>query len=147
MTAILGLNLNHPDASAALVLDGKVVAAAAEERFGRRIKHDPSFPQNAIRAVLSMGGISAKELDFIAVARDPSQNRAAQVSYVLRNPISGGMAAMEHMRRARVDLSISDMVAEAGGQAPDAVKAKLVNVEHHLSHIARDDARHSPASP
>ncbi|WP_454646409.1 carbamoyltransferase family protein [Bradyrhizobium liaoningense] len=136
MTAILGLNLNHPDASAALVLDGKVVAAAAEERFGPRIKHDPSFPQNAIRTVLSMGGISAKELDFIAVARDPSQNRAAQVSYVLRNPISGGMAAMEHMRRARVDLSISDMVAEASGQAPDVVKAKLVNVEHHLSHIA-----------
>src|SRR3569623_76999 len=125
MTAILGLNLNHPD-----------VSAAAEERFGQRIKHDPSFPQHAIQMVLAAGGISSKDLDYVAVARDPSQNRSAQVSYVLRNPISGGMAAMEHMRRARVDLSISDMVAEATGQAPDAIKAKMVNVEHHLSHIA-----------
>ncbi len=136
MTAILGLNLNHPDASAALILDGKVVAAAAEERFGQRIKHDSAFPQHAIQAVLATGGISSKDLDYISIARDASQNRAAQVSYVLRNPISGGMAAMEHIRRSRGDLSISDMVAEATGQAPDAVKAQIVNVEHHLSHIA-----------
>jgi carbamoyltransferase len=136
MTAILGLNLNHPDASAALILDGKVVAAAAEERFGQRIKHDPAFPQHAIQTVLSIGGISSRDLDYIAVARDPSQNRAAQVAYVLRNPITGGMAALEHLRRAKLDLGISDMVAEACGQAPDMVKAKVVNVEHHLSHIA-----------
>ena len=136
MTAILGLNLNHPDASAALIIDGKVVAASAEERFGKRIKHDPSFPQQAIRSVLAMGGISSKDLDFISVARDPSQNRAAQVSYVLRNPLTGGKAALEHIRRAQGELSISEQVAEAAGQAPEMVKAKVVNVEHHLSHIA-----------
>src|SRR6478735_5316290 len=124
MTAILGLNLNHPDASAALIIDGKVVAASAEERFGKRIKHDPSFPQQAIQSVLAMGGISSKDLDFIAVARDPSQNRAAQVSYVLRNPLSGGKAALEHIRRAKDELSISEQIAEASGQAPDMVKAK-----------------------
>lgn len=136
MTAILGLNLNHPDASAALIIDGKVVAASAEERFGKRIKHDPSFPQQAIQSVLAMGGISSKDLDFIAVARDPSQNRAAQISYVLGHPLTGGRAALEHIRRAKDELSISEQVAEACGQAPDMVKAKVVNVEHHLSHIA-----------
>ncbi|HEV2156691.1 carbamoyltransferase [Bradyrhizobium sp.] len=136
MTAILGLNLNHPDASAALIIDGKVVAASAEERFGKRIKHDPSFPQQAIRSVLAMGGISSKDLDFISVARDPSQNRAAQVSYVLRNPLTGGKAALEHIRRAQGEQSISEQVAEAAGQAPEMIKAKVVNVEHHLSHIA-----------
>lgn len=136
MTAILGLNLNHPDASAALILDGKVVAAVAEERFGQRIKHDPSFPEHAIRAVLATGGVTAKELDHIAVARDTSQNRLAKIAYVLRNPITGGMAALEHMRRAEVDLQIGDKVALASGLAPDSVKANLVNVEHHLAHIA-----------
>lgn len=136
MTAILGLNLNHPDASATLILDGKVVAAVAEERFGQRIKHDPSFPQHAIRWVLSAGGISPKELDFIAVARDASQNRAAKISYVLRHPFTGGMAGLEHLRRARSDLGIGEQVALACGQAPDSFKARVVNVEHHLAHIA-----------
>ena len=136
MTAILGLNLNHPDASAALILDGKVVAAVAEERFGQRIKHDPSFPQHAIRSVLSIGGISARELDFVAVARDASRNRAAKISYVLRHPFGGGKAALEHMHRANVDLGIGEQVALACGQSPDSIKAQLVNVEHHLSHIA-----------
>jgi len=137
MTAILGLNVNHPDASAALILDGKVVAAVAEERFGNRIKHDPSFPQHAIRSVLSIGGISAKELDYIAIPRDTTQNRAAKIAYVLRHPFTGGQAALEHLRRAAtVDLSAAAQVAEACGQAPAAVKAQVVNVEHHLSHIA-----------
>ena len=136
MTAVLGINLNHADSSAALILDGKVVAAVAEERFGERIKHDPSFPQQAIRSVLSIGGISARELDFIAVPRDATQSRSARVSYVLSHPFSGGMAALEHMRRAKVDLGISEQVALACEQPPDQVKAKIVNVEHHLSHIA-----------
>ncbi|CAL76052.1 putative Carbamoyltransferase family protein [Bradyrhizobium sp. ORS 278] len=136
MSAILGLNINHPDASAALILDGRVVAAVMEERFGQRIKHDPSFPEHAIRSVLAIGGISAAELDYIAVARDTSQNRAAKISYVLQNPISGGMAAFEHFRRARSDLGVEAQVALACGLAPDALKARLVNVEHHLSHIA-----------
>ena len=136
MTAILGINLNHPDASAALILDGKVVAAVAEERFGKRIKHDPSFPEHAIRWVLAAGGILPKELDFIAVARDPSQSRGARISYVLRHPFTGGMAAWEHLRRARTDLGIGEQVAIACTQAPDSLKARVVNVEHHLAHIA-----------
>lgn len=136
MTAILGLNINHPDASAALILDGKVVAAVAEERFGRRIKHDPGFPENAIRSVLSIGGISHAELDFIAIARDTAQNRSAKLSYVLRHPFTGGMAGLEHLRRARSDLGIGEQVALACGQAPETSKARIINVEHHLSHIA-----------
>jgi len=136
MTAILGINLNHPDASAALILDGKVVAAVAEERFGARIKHDPSFPQHAIGAVLSIGGISSSDLDFIAVARDTAQSRAAKISYVLRHPYTGAKAGLEHLRRARSDLGIGAQVALACGRVPDATKAQIVNVEHHLSHIA-----------
>ena len=128
MTAILGINLNHPDASATLVLDGKVVAAVTEERFGQRIKHDPSFPQQAIRWVLEAGGISPKELDFIAVARDGSQNRAAKVAYVMRHPFSGCSAAWDHFRRARSDISIGEQIAVACDQAPDSIKARVVNV-------------------
>lgn len=136
MTAILGLNFHHADSSAALIVDGKLVAAAAEERFGRRIKHDPAFPVNAIRYVLAAGGILPKDLRYIAVPRDTRRNRAAKIAYVLRNPISGSRAALEHMRRASTDVSTASRVAAACGVGPDVLKAAVVNVEHHLAHIA-----------
>lgn len=136
MTAILGLNLHHADSSAALVLDGKLVAAVAEERFGKRIKHDSAFPEYAVRSVLAAGGITAREIDYVAVPRDTGQSRAARIRYVLGHPLSGGRAALEHWRRARHEDDILERVALACGEAPDAVAAQLVHVEHHLAHIA-----------
>ena len=138
MTAVLGLNLNHPDASAALILDGKVVAAVAEERFGKRIKHDPSFPQQAIRSVLSIGGISAKELDFIAVPRDTTPESRRQD--LLRAAQSSRAAAWRRLG-AYASGTIGRQRRRAGRALPASrrriqVKAAVVNVEHHLSHIA-----------
>ena len=52
MTVILGINFLHADSSACLFVDGQLTMAVAEERLGRRVKHDPSFPGAAIRAVL-----------------------------------------------------------------------------------------------
>ena len=136
MTAILGLNFHHADSSAALVLDGKLVAAVAEERFGRRIKHDSAFPEHAIRAVLAMGSITARDLDYVAVPRDTSESRAARIRYVLGHPFTGGRAALEHWRRGKREEGLLGRVALACGEAPDIVGAKLVHVEHHVAHIA-----------
>ena len=47
MTAILGISAFYHDSAAALVVDGRIVAAAQEERFSR-VKHDPAFPSRAI---------------------------------------------------------------------------------------------------
>ena len=55
MTAILGISAFYHDSAAALIVDGKIVAAAQEERFTRK-KHDPSYPVNAIEYVLTAGG-------------------------------------------------------------------------------------------
>ena len=68
---ILGINAYHGDASAALVIDGQLVAAAEEERFNR-IKHAAGFPANAIRACLKIAGLEAKDIEHVAVARDPA---------------------------------------------------------------------------
>ena len=67
MSLILGLNAYHADAAAALVQDGRVVAAAEEERFNR-IKHSAGFPIEAIRYCLKQGGVDVRKLDGIAVA-------------------------------------------------------------------------------
>ena len=55
MTAILGISAYYHDSAACLVVDGRIVAAAQEERFTRS-KHDPGFPSNAIRYCLAESG-------------------------------------------------------------------------------------------
>ena len=72
---ILGLNAFHGDASACLMIDGKVVAAAEEERF-RRIKHWAGFPSMAIAKCLELGGISGSDISHVAISRDPRANLA-----------------------------------------------------------------------
>ena len=67
---VLGVNAYHGDVSAVLVADGDLVAAVEEERF-RRIKHCAGFPANAIAACLQLAGISGRDIDLIAVSRDP----------------------------------------------------------------------------
>ena len=61
---ILGINAFFHDSSAALVQDGKLVAAAEEERFTRK-KHDLSWPKNAIEYCLKQGNITIEQVDYI----------------------------------------------------------------------------------
>ena len=67
---ILGISAFYHDSAAALIEDGRIVAAAQEERFTRR-KHDPSFPHNAIRSCLEQAGIAAHELDHVVFYDKP----------------------------------------------------------------------------
>ena len=67
---ILGISAYYHDAAACLVVDGKIIAAAQEERF-TRIKHDSSFPNHAISYSLKEAGISAKDLDHIVFYDKP----------------------------------------------------------------------------
>ncbi len=62
---IIGLNLFHADTSACLVVDGKVVAAAEEERFSR-IKHYSGFPLESIKYCLKEGGLELNQIDIIS---------------------------------------------------------------------------------
>jgi len=67
---ILGISGFYHDSAAALVVDGDIIAAAQEERF-TRIKHDSSFPQNAVRACLDIGGITLDDVDYVAFYDKP----------------------------------------------------------------------------
>ena len=67
---ILGVSAFYHDSAAALIIDGKIVAAAQEERFSR-IKHDPAFPCQAIAYCLEEGKLSLSSLDFIAFYDKP----------------------------------------------------------------------------
>ena len=67
---ILGISAFYHDSAACLVRDGKIVAAAQEERFTRK-KHDHEFPRNAIAYCLREGGVSVAEVDYVAFYEKP----------------------------------------------------------------------------
>ena len=68
---VLGINAYHGDAAAALIKDGRIVAAVEEERFNR-VKHCAGFPTQAVRYCLQAAGIGVEEIAHIGVSRDPS---------------------------------------------------------------------------
>ena len=81
---ILGINAYHGDASAALVVDGELVAAVEEERFNR-IKHWAGFPAESIRYCLDVAGITADQLDHVAISFNPRANFCKRLGFVLRH--------------------------------------------------------------
>ena len=110
---ILGFNSFHADSAACLLVDGKLIAAVAEERLGQRVKHDSSFPAHAIRRVLSDSNLTLGDVSYVAIARDSSANLSAKVKYVSKNPIKSAGAVVEHFKRGKKVKSISDQLAES----------------------------------
>src|SRR6184192_2985737 len=107
---ILGINAYHGDASAAIVVDGQLVAAAEEERFNR-IKHAAGFPTLAIRYCLDAAGIKPHEIDHVAIARDPRARLWRKAFYALRMP----HLALERAKVHAKFVGISEGVREALG--------------------------------
>ena len=70
MTSILGISAFYHDSAAALIQDGKIIAAAQEERFSR-VKHDESFPKNAVQYVLDEGKIKLGQIDHVVFFEKP----------------------------------------------------------------------------
>ena len=111
------------DAAAALVIDGAVVAAAAEERFNRT-KHSGAFPIGAIRYCLSEAGISCREVDEIAHCFDYSPYKAA---YAVDD------IAVQRFRQV---FSRDALLALVQRDLPDVPVQRVYQVNHHLSHGA-----------
>lgn len=70
MTAILGISAYYHDSAAALIVDGRVVAAAQQERFSRK-KHDERFPTDAVDYCLKEAGVAAEDIDFVVFYDKP----------------------------------------------------------------------------
>jgi carbamoyltransferase len=134
MTAILGINAYHGDASASLVIDGQLIAAVEEERFNR-IKHWSGFPSESIRWCLEAGGIKAADLDHVGISFDPRANLGKRLGFVLKNRPSFS-AVLDRLKRQGKTLGLEEQFAGAVGLRPDQVKAKFHRIEHHQTHVA-----------
>jgi carbamoyltransferase len=131
---ILGINAYHGGASACLIQDGRLIAAAEEERFNR-IKYWAGFPVKAIQYVLSEAGITPHDLDHIGISRDPKANlmQAALFAFQRRPTLS-----MVRDRLANT-MKVGTLKTEFTKHLklnPADLKAQFHNVEHHRAHMA-----------
>ncbi|MDA2921053.1 carbamoyltransferase, partial [Desulfobacterota bacterium AH_259_B03_O07] len=131
---ILGLNAYHGDSSACLVSDGKLVCAIEEERI-RRIKHWAGLPTEAIKWCLEYSGVDLKDVDYIAVSRNPSAHLHKKVLRVLTKAPRLSFLKSRLQNASRVK-DIRTSIAEAIGINASCIKAKIHNVEHHRAHLA-----------
>lgn len=131
---ILGINAYHGDSSACIYKDGEIIAASEEERF-RRIKHWAGFPSMAIQFCLNEAGITINELDYIAVSRDPRANFLRKIFTALKNRLSlkNMINRAQNLKKAN---SIEAEICKQFHLPPATLKAKIVQVEHHRSHLA-----------
>lgn len=131
---ILGINAYHGDASAALVVDGRLEAAVEEERFNR-IKHWAGFPAESIRYCLGFAGLTIREVDHVAISFDPRANLGRRIGFVLAHRPSIG-AVWNRLKRQRRVASLRAQLAEACGCDEGDIRAPIHRVEHHLTHVA-----------
>jgi carbamoyltransferase len=131
---ILGLNMFHGDASAALVQDGEVVFAVAEERLNR-IKHYAGFPSLAIKACLDFVGAKITDVDHVAVGQDSDANLAKKVQYALANP-ARILNFIRLRQRKQPMRNVATLIAQALDVNPEALAFQQHHVEHHIAHIA-----------
>ena len=130
---ILGINAFHADASACVVRDGQLVAAAEEERF-TRVKHWAGCPIQAIDYCLEEAGVSLSEVDHIAVNRDPRAHLVNKAFYTfLKRP--NWSAVRDRLGNAGKVRDIKTALCEAKGIKSEDIPAQIHHVEHHLAHL------------
>ncbi len=133
MTAILGISAFYHDSAAAIVVDGKIVAAAQEERFSRK-KHDYRFPTQAVDYCLEVAGIAPEDLDHVAFYDKPIR----KFERLLETYLAYAPLGYRSFRRAlplwlKQKLHLPRVMDEG---LRHAYRGRYVFTDHHESHAA-----------
>lgn len=127
---ILGVNAYHANASAAILVDGRLVAAVEEERLNR-VKYAAGMPTLAIQYCLQTVGAKITEVDHIAIPRNPWARLGTKLRFALRMP----RFALDRLSVARRFAGIREDIAAALHVDPKSIHAKFHRVEHHRAHL------------
>lgn len=135
---ILGISAFYHDSAAALIKNGKILAAAQEERF-TRIKHDPAFPTNAVKFCLEYSGITLDKVDAIVFYDKPllKFERLLETYYGFSpRGLKSFLTSIPVWLKEKMFLKrmLHEELEKIGNY--DKRKAKLLFPEHHLSHAA-----------
>ena len=128
---ILGINAYHANSSAAIIVDGRLIAAVEEERLNR-VKYAAGLPVRAIHFCLEAAGARIQEVDHIGVPRDPLARIGTKLRFAMRMP----KFALDRARVMKKFAGIQDEIAQAFELPAEAVKARYHRVEHHTAHLA-----------
>ena len=128
---ILGIGCFYHDASACLVSDGRLVAAAEEERFTRK-KHDITFPINSINYCLREGGIDISKVDYIAFYEKPIQ-KFERILYQHMDAFPKSAWTFFKTMPAFLNekIRVRSIIRKKLGY-----DGKILFIDHHLSHAA-----------
>ena len=138
MTSVIGISAFYHDSAAAIIVDGKIIAAAQEERFTRK-KHDASYPKNAINYVLKEAGLKLNEVDHVVFYEKPFLKFERLLeTYVGFSPsgfksfsMSMPLWLSEKLFQKKI---LFDALNEQDNNFNDIKKINFS--EHHLSHAA-----------
>src|SRR6266576_2607902 len=108
---ILGINAYHGDAAAALIKDGRLIAAVEEERFNR-IKHCAGFPTQSIQYCLRAAGIDIEQVEHVGISRDPSAHLHKKILAAARRAVGGGRWAVGRKTAGSIELNSVGVVDE-----------------------------------
>lgn len=129
---VLGISCYYHDAAAALVRDGRLIAAAEEERFSRR-KHDSGFPRRAIDFCLRQGRTTTAALDHVVFYEKPFVKFERLVRTIFATyPLTAALFQEAVLSWAGRKLWIKEELQRALGLPGD----RILFVDHHLSHAA-----------
>lgn len=122
---VIGISAYFHDAACCVLRDGKLVAAAEQERF-TRVKFDPSLPSAALRYCLAESGLCITDIDCVAYYEDPKKKLARQLWMGLPG-LRPGMDAAKKLDAGRVEREIRELFGFEG---------RIELVDHHLAHAA-----------
>lgn len=129
---IIGINAFHGDSSACLIVDGKLIAAAEEERF-IRIKHWAGFPSESIKYCLKVAGLKLSDVNFIAINQNPVSNLTRKFLYTITHFPSYKLI-LDRLKNRKKRISIENKLRIDFPN--DFFQGKVEYVDHHLAHLA-----------
>jgi carbamoyltransferase len=138
---ILGISAFYHDSAACLIRDGRILAAAQEERFSRK-KHDAGFPSAAIRFCLEKGGVGLADIDHVVFYDKPLLKFERLLeTYLAYAPAPGGLrsflTSMPVWLNEKLNLkSLLRQELAAIGTIPEQALPQLLFAQHHQSHAA-----------
>jgi carbamoyltransferase len=127
---IIGLNIFHADTSACLIKDNEIVAAVEEERFVR-IKHYSGFPKKSIEYCLGKGNLKLSDIDYVCVNFNVNYNFFRKANFFLKNFLN-----INFFPRLTAITKRQDIKKLFFDNFSENISAKIINIPHHLSHIA-----------
>ena len=129
MKIVLGINANHADSSACLIVNGDLKVAIEEERINRK-KHFSGFPKESIKECIKLAEVQQNEITDVAFNTKPTSNLIAKSIFYLKNLLENKDNAINRIRK-KIDLK---KTLNSNFKLNNDVRYH--NIEHHIAHIA-----------